>query len=184
MSKIANKEVEFPKSVDETSISDTIKTYFRELYLGARAMWLAVSAALPYLNGGRSQDIRKEVTEQYPDPVSSRTADDLPPRTRGLLFNDIERCTGCGDCERVCPTHAIRLEAVDLAESAKTWVSVFDIDFARCTFCGLCVESCNPASLIHTKQFEGAVYSKEDLVASFGRGRISVEHLQKMEPRQ
>jgi len=165
------------------TIFEAVVLYFRALFSGARSLAASIGATFPYLGGGRAIDFRKEVTEQYPDPVSSRTADDLPPRSRGLLFNDIERCTGCGDCERVCPTGAILLETVNLQESAKTWVSVFDIDFARCTFCGLCVESCNPASLVHTKQFEGAVYQKTDLVASFGRGRISPAHLQKVEAR-
>ena len=42
-------------------------------------------------------------------------------------------------------------------------------------FCGLCVEACQPQSLVHTRQFEGAVYALPDLVASFGRGRITPE---------
>lgn len=131
--------------------------------------------ALPYFVGFSSGELRKEVTEQYPDPVSSRTPDDLPPRTRGLLFNDIERCTGCKECEEVCPVNCIHVETEMGAETSKIWVGVFDIDFARCIFCGLCVEVCEPASLVHTRKYESSVYMPQDLVASFGRGRITPE---------
>jgi formate hydrogenlyase subunit 6/NADH:ubiquinone oxidoreductase subunit I len=52
---------------------------------------------------------------------------------------------------------------------------VFDIDFSRCIFCGLCVEACQPNSLVHTRNFERAVENPSDLIASFGRGRITPE---------
>lgn len=135
--------------------------------------------ALPYLLSVRSGDLRKEVTEQYPDPVSSRTPDELPPRSRGLLFNDIDRCTGCKECERVCPVSCIQVENEPGVDASKTWVAVFDIDFAKCTFCGLCVEVCEPQSLVHTRQYERAVYDPGDLVASFGRGRVTPEQREK-----
>ena len=130
-------------------------------------------AALPYLF--RIGELRKEVTEGYPDPVSSKTADDLPPRSRGLLFNDIDRCTGCGDCKKICPAQCINIDAELGSENSKVWVSVFDIDFSKCMFCGLCVEVCQPTSLIHTRQYEGAAYQLTDLVASFGRGQLTSE---------
>jgi formate hydrogenlyase subunit 6/NADH:ubiquinone oxidoreductase subunit I len=162
-----------------SSVFSTIAEYFKNLFQGIRSVMRSSMTALPYLLNVNSGDLRKEVTEQYPDPVSSRTADDLPPRSRGLLYNDIERCTGCRECEKVCPVDCITIETELGADSSKTWVSVFDIDFARCIFCGLCVEACAPASLVHTKQYEGAVYSLPDLVASFGRGRVTPEQRSK-----
>jgi NAD(P)H-quinone oxidoreductase subunit I len=151
----------------------SIAVYIRSVSLGAWSIGESCLSAFPYIF--RWGDLRKEVTEGYPDPISSKTADDLPPRSRGLLFNDIERCIGCKECERVCPTQCIRVEAEPGADESKIWVSVFDIDFSRCIFCGLCVESCQPSSLIHTRQYERAAYNLTDLVASFGKGQITPE---------
>jgi len=157
------------------SVFSALANYLTDVWRGMRSIWGSCVTAMPYLLNVNAGDLRKEVTEQYPDPVSSRTADDLPPRTRGLLFNDIERCTGCKDCEQVCPVKCITVENDLGSDPSKTWVAVFDIDFARCMFCGLCVEACQPTSLVHTKQYEGAVYVLPDLVASFGRGRVTPE---------
>lgn len=161
------------------SVISALSSYFGAIARGTKSVAMSFSAAFPYLINVRSAELRKEVTEQYPDPVSSRTADELPPRTRGLLFNDIERCTGCKECEVVCPVKCITVEGEPGSDVGKTWVSVFDIDFSRCVYCGLCVEACMPASLVHTRQFEGAVYSLADLVASFGRGHVTPEQREK-----
>jgi len=156
-----------------SSIFSVIASYIRTVCVGAFSIAGSCFTVFPYLF--RWGDLHKEVTEGYPDPVSSKTADDLPPRSRGLLFNDIERCTGCRECENVCPTKCIRIEEELGADDSKTWVSVFDIDFSKCMFCGLCVDHCLPSSLTHTRQYESAAYEKKELVASFGRGQITAE---------
>lgn len=159
------------------SVFSTLRNYFSERMLSIRSTCGSFMTAFPYLLG--VGDYRKEVTEQYPDPISSKTADDLPPRSRGLLFNDIDRCTGCRACEKVCPTRCIQIEVERGTGIGKDWVSVFDIDVSRCVFCGLCVEVCQPASLSHTKHYESASYAITDMVSSFGRGRITPEQKQK-----
>lgn len=164
------------------SIFSTLAAYLRASFNGLKSVWISLSTATPYLFS--SGELRKEVTEQYPDPISSRTADDLPPRTRGLLYNDIERCTGCKECELICPSRCIQIEAEPGADSSKLWVSIFDIDFAKCVFCGLCAEVCQPLSLVHTKQYEGAVYDLKDMVASFGRGPVTSEQRAKWQAMQ
>jgi len=112
----------------------------------------------------------KEITEQYPDPVSSKTPDDLPARTRGVLKNKIEQCIGCHECALVCPTQTIFIESEKQEDTQKEWVSIFNIDHAKCVFCGLCVEGCPTGSLIHEKTYELSEKNKIDLVLRFGRG--------------
>jgi hypothetical protein len=41
------------------------------------------------------------------------------------------------------------------------------------------VESCAPASLVHTREYERSVLRTDDLVASFGRGRVTPEQREK-----
>ncbi len=43
----------------------------------------------------------------------------------------------------------------------------FDIDMAKCMYCGLCSEPCPTGAIHHTPEFEGADYSLESLVRQF-----------------
>jgi NADH-quinone oxidoreductase subunit I len=122
-----------------------------------------------FLNRG---EIRKVDTEFYPDPVSSRGKDDFPARARGLVFNEIEKCTGCGDCVSVCPTDCIELTVELNQRNSRPWVSIYNIDFSKCIFCGLCVEVCEPNSLTQTKEVQAAVFDPKDLIMNFGRGDL------------
>jgi formate hydrogenlyase subunit 6/NADH:ubiquinone oxidoreductase subunit I len=161
------------------SIFSTVLQYVRDVFQGVHSVWTSCMTSIPYLFNFSAGEYRKEVTEQYPDPISSKTVDDLPPRSRGLLFNDIDRCTGCRECEQTCPTQCIDVETEVGSDDSKVWVAVFDIDFSKCTFCGLCAEVCQPTSLVHTKQYEGAVYKLTDMIARFGRGFVTQEQREK-----
>jgi formate hydrogenlyase subunit 6/NADH:ubiquinone oxidoreductase subunit I len=162
---------------ESKSVMSAVFTYLHDVWLSLRSFWGSCMTAFPYIFG--AGEYRKEVTEQYPDPISSKTENDLPPRTRGLLFNDIDRCTGCRECEEVCPTSCITVETQPGKDASKVWVSKFAIDFSRCVFCGLCVEVCQPTSLTHTKKYEGAARLTSDMVAEFGRGDVTFEQQEK-----
>src|SRR4051812_3291233 len=91
-----------------TNLFSSFMNYCKEVHSGVRSVFESCLVTLPYL--WSEGELRKEVTEQYPDPVSSRTPDDLPARSRGILHNDIEKCTGCRECEKVCPVNCIVIE--------------------------------------------------------------------------
>src|SRR5690606_1506727 len=110
------------------SIFSTFSRYIKDVYWAFRSVVGSCATALPYLFG--IGEFRREVTEQYPDPISSRTEDDLPPRTRGLIHNDIDRCTGCGDCKQVCPVSCIDIENEPGPDVKKNWGAVFTVDFS------------------------------------------------------
>ncbi len=161
----------------EPSFFSAWAQYLREVGRASRSMLKAAGTVVPYFLGVGEN--RKQVTEHYPDPVSARTEEDRPPRTRGMLYNDINRCTGCLKCRDVCPAHCIEIEVEPGPDSLKPWVAVFDIDVSKCVVCGLCTEVCEPTSLVHTKKLDGANYGLDDLITSFGRGSVSREQREK-----
>lgn len=118
-------------------------------------------------------EIRKIDTEFYPDPISSRGQDDFPSKMRGMLQNDMDECTGCGDCVQACPTQCIEIETAPSPRVNRLKVTRFDVDFSNCLFCGLCVDVCAPESLTHTKGIQPAVSDLKDLRVSFVKeGRL------------
>lgn len=165
--------------ISPTSFFDFLKRIVQSFLYRVQSLWAASTTTLPYLFG--KGDLVKEITEQYPDPVSSRTVDDLPPRTRGLLQNDMHKCTGCGKCQKICPVGCIQIETEEGVFPEDKWVSVFDIDFSKCVFCSLCVDVCEPVSLTHSAKFEAAEADTRDLIFHYGRGGISGEQKKKWE---
>lgn len=135
------------------------------------AAYRAMKATFPYIFGVK-HDYR-ENTEEYPDRVSARMPEDLPNKVRGLLKNDIERCSGCRYCADFCPVDCIKIETETGPDRNLSWVSVFDIDHSKCIFCGMCVEICPTGSLLHSKDYEASTTELGSLVFSFGRGWVT-----------
>ena len=48
----------------------------------------------------------------------------------------------------------------------------FDIDMAKCMYCGLCSEPCPTGAIHHTPEFEGADYSLESLIRRFVKAPV------------
>ena len=108
--------------------------------------------------------MRRPVTIQYPDRIPVRVQDTLPFRYRGILEVDLEICTGCLACERACPIDCIVIEAEKDKQTREMILRRFDIDMAKCMYCGLCSEPCPTGAIHHTPEFEGADFSLESLV--------------------
>lgn len=84
---------------------------------------------------------------------------ELPPRSRMsfalLMGEDGEpQCKSCLLCERSCPDNAITIEAEKRADGPGRELTKFTIDLGRCMYCGLCVEQCATAGLVHTADYE------------------------------
>jgi NADH-quinone oxidoreductase subunit I len=111
--------------------------------------------------------LRPAVTQQYPE-----VRPDLPPRTRGVIALKQENCTVCYKCSRECPDWCIYIDAHKethppasggRARSVKV-LDRFDIDYALCMYCGICVEVCPFDALFWSPEFEYATYDIHDLL--------------------
>ena len=104
--------------------------------------------------------VSKAVTVQYPDEIAP-----LPPRSRGVIALKEENCTVCMLCARECPDwciyiegHKERRESQGEGKRAKAFnvLDRFDIDYALCMYCGICVEVCPFDALFWSPEFEYA----------------------------
>ena len=108
---------------------------------------------------------RKPVTQQYPEykrPVYPRF------RGRHQLHrhpNGLEKCVGCSacpaDCIRVVPAE----NTVDNRVSAgERYARIYEINMARCIFCGYCELACPFDAITMGNDYELADYSRSDLI--------------------
>jgi len=118
--------------------------------------------------------LRPTHTAEYPD-----VAPDLPPRSRGVIALLEENCTVCMLCARECPDWCIYIdshkEEVVVPGAARprqrNVLDRFDIDFALCMYCGICIEVCPFDALHWSPQFEYAEVDILDLLHEKGRLR-------------
>ena len=110
---------------------------------------------------------KKKVAVNYPD-------EKIPmfPKYRGkqVLMRDengLEKCVACGLCAVACPADAIYLEAAEndgTVMAGPRYASVYQIHNTRCIFCGYCEEACPVSAIFMGKDYELAVYSKDDFI--------------------
>ena len=108
------------------------------------------------------------VTVQYP-----HEKEDLAPRTRGVIALKEENFTVCMLCARECPDWCIYIEGhkekrPPRREGGKprtvNALDRFDIDYALCMYCGICVEVCPFDALFWTPEYEYSESSIADLL--------------------
>jgi formate hydrogenlyase subunit 6/NADH:ubiquinone oxidoreductase subunit I len=75
----------------------------------------------------------------------------VPPRFRGKISYDRDKCIGCQLCIRICPTRAIEF----IPEEKKVKIFV-----ARCCFCAQCNDICPVDALSMTDEFMLSSYDK------------------------
>jgi len=110
---------------------------------------------------------RRPITVNYPDVKMP-----MFPKYRGkqILMRDengLEKCVACGLCAVACPADAIYLEAAEndgTVMAGPRYASVYQIHKTRCIFCGYCEEACPVSAIFMGKDYELAVYSKDDFI--------------------
>ena len=104
------------------------------------------------------------VTVQYPHEKEAPAT-----RARGVIALLEENCTVCMLCARSCPDWCIYIEGHKQKapprrpggkERTVSALDRFDIDYALCMYCGICVEVCPFDALFWSPEFE---YSESNI---------------------
>ena len=125
-----------------------------------RPLLVGFATTLKYL-------FRKPITVNYPEekfPMFPRF------RAKQVLMRDengLEKCVACGLCSVACPADAIYLEAAENDGSVMAgprYAITYQIHKTRCIFCGYCEEACPVSAIFMGKDYELAVYRKDEFV--------------------
>ncbi|MBM3327111.1 MAG: 4Fe-4S dicluster domain-containing protein, partial [Calditrichaeota bacterium] len=140
--------------------------YFNDVFTGVSTILLGMWITFKHL-------FQPTITVQYPREMLK-----MYPCTRARLFNHIEDCSFCLSCQKACPAHIFTIKGVRMDANAPQYilpdgkpkkinVVQFDIDMAKCLYCGLCVEACDTKSLRWEKPQEQVVYDRRELYKEF-----------------
>jgi NADH-quinone oxidoreductase chain I len=140
--------------------------YFRNIWDGIVTVLIGMKVTLRHL-------FVRAVTIQYPDVKMK-----LPERARNRLYVNMDDCIGCDQCAMACPVDCIAIETikstpdVDLGLTSvgtkkRLHIPRFDIDIAKCCYCGLCVYPCPTECIKMTDVYEFSEYERQNLIYSF-----------------
>lgn len=130
--------------------------YFSELFVGGKSLIVGLGVTLKAL-------FQPIVTVQYP-----REELDITPNYRGHieLVRDAESgecaCIVCGMCARACPSDCIIVEGEKKEGEKKKSLTVFKLDFTKCSLCGTCVETCPKGAIDYSQDYNIAGFTREE----------------------
>lgn len=140
-----------------------LRLYFTDIFHALATVVVGMKLTLAHL-------FTRSVTIQYPDVKLK-----LPERARNRLYVNIDDCIGCDQCAMACPVDCITIETikstpdVDLGVTStgnkkRLYLPHFDIDIAKCCYCGLCVYPCPTECIVMTDVYEFSEYDRKDLI--------------------
>ena len=143
-----------------------MREYFNNIKDGLVTVFIGMKITFMHL-------FTPSVTIQYPSVKVP-----MVERVRNRLFVNIDDCIGCDQCARACPVSCIEITTVkglpteDLGKTSQgkkkaLWVTKFDIDFAKCCYCQLCVFPCPTECIYMTDEYEFTKLERNDLLYKF-----------------
>ena len=99
---------------------------------------------------------RKKSTVIYPFEPGIKPVEGL----RGAHYFELEKCSGCRMCSRVCPSHCIEMVPTEKTRTKLRPV----IDLSACIFCGLCADRCPRDCLHMTDYIELSAFDSEEMI--------------------
>jgi NADH-quinone oxidoreductase subunit I len=145
---------------------EAVQKYFRDIWKALSSIAFGMCVTIRHV-------FRPAVTIQYPDVKLK-----MPERARNRLYVNIDDCIGCDQCALACPVDCISIDTIkatadqDLGATStghkkRLHVPKFDIDIAKCCYCGLCVYPCPTECIVMTDVFEFAEYDRNNLIYHF-----------------
>jgi len=145
-----------------------VTLYFKNIFTALYTVAVGMRITLKHL-------FVPAVTLQYPDAKLK-----MPERTRNRLYVNIDDCIGCDQCSLACPVDCISIDTIkstpdqDLGTTStghkkRLHVPKFDIDIAKCCYCGLCVYPCPTECIVMTDVYEFSEFDRHNLVYHFSR---------------
>lgn len=108
---------------------------------------------------------RRPVTQQYPHerPQLSgayRSAIAL------VRFEDkgTHDCVACMQCVNICPSYCISIEGEKPDGLKRKRATSFEVDYALCSVCGLCIDVCPTDTLKYSKLYDEVGYRRDAFV--------------------
>lgn len=143
-----------------------MKKYFNDIFRSLWSVLIGMKVTFRHL-------FTPAVTVQYPDVKLK-----LPERARNRLYVNMDDCIGCFQCDMACPVNCFNIETVkalptdDLGmtstgQKKRLWVTQFDIDIAKCCYCGLCVYPCPTECIKMTDVYEFSEFNRENLIYNY-----------------
>jgi len=143
-----------------------MKQYFRDIFQAIWTVLIGMKITYKHL-------FMPTVTIQYPDQRRP-----VPERARNRLYVNMDDCIGCDQCSMACPVSCISIETVksvagdepgvtSLGTKKRLWVSKFDIDIAKCCYCGLCVYPCPTECIVMTDVYEFSEFDRHNLIYNY-----------------
>jgi len=135
-----------------------MKNAFKEIVSGFNSLVTGMRITM-------GQFFKPAVTVQYPHETLP-----IPARFRGHieLVRDPETgkaiCFACKLCERACPSDCIIVDGAKLEGAKKKSVTLYKLDFTKCSLCGSCVEACRDGAIRYSRDYNLAGLSKEEFI--------------------